>query len=142
MLTKEIIKEKEILLKYNRLKIEINSSCNLKVHADKALMEQVIDSVITNSIDNAYKDTVIQINISQKNKEFYFEVKSNSPYIDEDIIKNIFNKNNGYLSLYAHPGISLGMILSKDIMNAHFGRMIVRSFEDDINIFGFCLPLR
>ncbi len=142
VLIREILDEAGILLKYNKLKIQINAADNLVIYADKLLIAQVIENIIYNGIDIAYHNTPIRINIIDKNKEFYFEVKTNSPYIEEDILKNIFSRYKSCISLYNRCGINPGLILSKEIINAHFGKMVVKSFEDDINIFGFCLPLR
>ena len=141
-LVKEVISEVNILLKYNELLLEITSDNEIILHADRLQIKRVIENILSNSIKNAYKNTTIQINISKIGAEVCFEVQNNSPYIEPEILKEIFNKYKTHCSFYNKPSIGLGLYLSKEIINAHFGRMIAKSFADDINIFGFYLPER
>ncbi len=141
LLVKEIINELDIILKYNKLKIQISTNNQIMIYADRLLISHVVENIISSCIYSAYQNTIIYINITKTKQEICFEVKSNSPYIEEDILKEIFNKYKNYPS-YHNIASGIGLYLSKEIVNAHFGRMIAESLKEEINIFGFYLPLR
>ena len=136
----EVLAELTLLLKYNELKIELNCKNEVIVNADKVQLKKVIENILLNSIKNAYKNTTIEIKIAVFKNEVLFEVKNKSPYTDEELLNNIFNKNNGRMLAFKSPSKELGLYLSKEIINAHFGRMIVKSCDDNINVLGFYLP--
>ncbi len=140
-LIKEVQNEIKILLKYNKLNIELKSSKEIIVNADKLQIKRVLENILSNAINNSYKNSTIYINVAKTKSSIQLEVKNNSPYIESKILEEIFEKFKSYPSLHKKAGIGLGLYLSKEIINAHYGKMIAKSFEDNINIFGFELPL-
>ena len=140
-LLKEVINESEILIKYNELGIELTSDNEITVNADKMQIKRVIENIILNSINSSYKNTTLQIKIAKFKNEVCFEVKNKSNYIEPNILKEIFDKYKNNSSLYNRPSVGLGLYLSKEIINAHYGRMIAKSYIENINVFGFYLPL-
>ena len=141
-LINEIIFELKILLKYNQLKIEISLAEDIELRADKLQIKRVVENILSNSIKNAHKNTTIKISVHKYKNEICFEIKNQGDYIEEKIIKEIFNKYKSYSSIYSRPGVGLGLYLSKEIIHAHFGRMIAQSSCSGINIFGFYLPIK
>ena len=39
-------------------------------------------------------------------------------------------------------GISIGLYIANKILQAHFGKIYIKSYPDDVNIFGFYFPIR
>lgn len=134
------IKELSILLKYYDLKIEFPYNGELIVNADKLQIKRVIENLISNSINYAQKNTTVYINTFSKKGEVTVEIKNNSSYIEPAVLKEIFEKYKTFASCYNRAGVGLGLYLSKEIIHAHFGKMIAKSYPDDINIFGFVIP--
>lgn len=139
-LTKNSINELEILLKYHELKIKFSCENKIIINADKFQIKRVIEGFLSNSVNFAFKNSTIEVNLFKHNKKACLEIKNNSPYIEPDILKEIFNKYK-IQALYNKNGIGLGIYLAKEIINSHNGEIIVKSFQDNINIFGFILPL-
>ena len=75
-----------------------------------------------------------------KKGEVTFEIKNSSYFIEPKILKEIFEKFKTHPSNYNKAGVGLGLYLSKEIIHAHFGKMIAKSYPDDVNIFGFVIP--
>ena len=140
-LLNEIIEEVSILLKYNELNLEVITEDEIIINADKLQLRRVIENILSNSINHSYKNSTIQIKITKTRYELTFEVKNNSCYIEDKVLREIFNKYKSYSSVYNRAGVGLGLYLSKEIINAHFGKMIAKSSPENINIFGFVLPL-
>ena len=139
-LIKNTIKELNILLKYYNLKIELKYDEEIIINGDKLQIKRVLDNLISNSINYAFKNSIIYINVDTKRGDTTVEIKNNSPYIEPKILKEIFEKFKTYPSNYNKAGVGLGLYLSKEIIHAHFGKMIAKSYPDNINIFGFIIP--
>ena len=58
-----------------------------------------------------------------------------------NVSKEIFEKFKRK-STFNKTTLGLGLYLSKEIINAHFGIIIVNSLENNTNIFGFEIPSR
>ena len=139
---KEIISSINLILKYHELKIVLNSIKECKIFADKIQIKKAIENILSNSIKHAYKHSTIEVKVEVVKNNLFFEVKNNSPYIPNSVLNEIFNKYK--TSKFQNHSIGSGLTfhLSKEIINAHYGVMIAKSFEDDINIFGFSIPIK
>lgn len=139
-LIESCIDEAKILLKYYELKIIFNENKKIFVNADRALIKKVIENFLSNSINYAYKNTTIQINLDILNGNFILKITSNTPNIDEKIIKNIFEKNKTDINLYNKNTIGLCLYFSQKIIQAHKGNIFIKNKAQDLNVFGFSIP--
>lgn len=140
-LTSTLIDELNILIKYSELKIYYNFKKEMIINADKLQIKRVIENLLSNSINHAFKKSTIEINLSTQKNQFIFEITNKSPYIEPDVLKEIFKKYKTCSGLYNKNGVGLGLYLSKEIINAHLGSMIAKSYENNTNIFGFRIPI-
>lgn len=140
-LVKDSLDELKILIKYNELKIFFNCSKSIVVDADKLQIKRVIENLLSNSINYAFKNTTIKISLENVNGFAIFKIMNNSPYIEPEILKEIFQKYKTSASLYNKNGVGLGLYLSSEIMQAHHGEMIAESNMENFNIFGFKIPI-
>lgn len=132
----------EILLKYHELKIEINIQEDMIINADKTQIKRVIDNIISNAINHSFKNSTIYLNAFINKNILTVKIQNNSPYIEEDALKDIFEKHKTHSLRRNRVGAGLGLYLSKEIINAHYGQMIAKSYPDDVNILGFEVPIR
>lgn len=139
-LIKNTIRELNILLKYYNLEIKLKYNEEIIINADKLQIKRVLDNLISNSINYAFKNSIIYITAETKKGDVTVEIKNNSAYIEPKILKEIFEKFKTYPSNYNKAGVGLGLYLSKEIIHAHFGKMIAKSYPDNVNIFGFIIP--
>ncbi len=137
-----VLKEFDILIKYSELEVIFNKSREFIIFADKIQIQKAIENILSNSINNAYKNSKIEILISKEKNEFVLKIKNKSPFINQEDLKKIFEKFNANTSSYNKTNLNLGLYLSKEIINAHFGKIIAQSFAQNINILGFSIPLK
>ena len=137
-----IIKEADILLKYSQLNVDFNLKDEIIIYADKAQVQKGIENILYNSINHVFKDSTIEIAISKEKNYLIFQTKSKSPYIEPQILKEIFDKYKTHNTNYNKTIVNLGLYLSKEIICAHFGKMIAKSFDDNTNILGFSIPIK
>ena len=138
---KKILNELKIILKYKNLTVNIDTSKELLVYADKLYIKITIFNLLSNSIDYSFDNSSIDINFFFFFYHLFFEIKSQGTPIMSSISKEIFEKYKRK-STFNKTTLGLGLYLSKEIINAHFGTIIAQSQENNTNIFGFEIPIR
>ncbi len=131
-----------VLLKYHELKIKIKTEKNMVINADKSQIKRVIENILSNAINYSFKNTTIYINATINKNILKFEIQNNSPYIEPEMLNKIFEKFKTISTRRNRTGAGLGLYLSKEIINAHYGKMIAKSYPDNVNILGFEIPIK
>ena len=140
-LIKNSIDEIKILLKYQELDISFDQKSEIIINADKLQIKRVIDNLLSNSLNYAFKNTLIKVNCKIKQGSAIFTLENKSPYIEAKALKEIFQKYKTQNSPYNRNGVGLGLYLSSEIIKSHQGQMIAKSFENNSNTFGFIIPV-
>ena len=133
-LIKTVLKEISILLKYSNLKLNINSAENTVITADEAKIKNALESLLLYSASSALKNSSIDISILNRKNMMEIEISSNCLYEYENLFEGSQIKNSSLQNI--------ALITSKEIINAHFGRMIYKNFENNKMTIGFGLPNR
>lgn len=134
--------ELKILIKYCELKIDFKNKESLIISADKLQLKRVVENLLSNSINYAFKNSTIEISFNKIGDFLNFQITNKSPYIENQTLKEIFQKYKTCAGLYNKNGVGLGLYLSSEIIQAHFGSMFAKSNPDNTNIFGFRVPIK
>lgn len=113
----------------------------VEVYADKIELKRVIMNLLSNAINYAYSDTVVTVTIAQNSTSLFLEIINSSPYIEPKVMSGLFEKYVTHSSKYNKIGIGLGLYLSKQIIEAHKGEIIAKSSKNQVNTFGFKIPI-
>jgi K+-sensing histidine kinase KdpD len=141
-LVNECVTEMIYVAKDKGVNILIKDFANtIMVQADKVQIKRVIMNLLSNGIKYAFSNSDLKLKIFNSEIFIGFEFENKSPYITEENRKNIFGQYVSFASTYNELGIGLGLYASKCIINGHCGKIYVKSFEDNRNIFGFKIPL-
>lgn len=120
----------------------------IRVFADKERIYQVISNLIKNALKFIHStDEKIEItleNIQEKNdnkNEFVsVKIKDNGKGIDEEVLSRLFEK---FASKTELGGTGLGLYLSKNIVEAHGGKIWGKNNNNGSGAeFGFTIPLK
>ena len=111
-----------------------------QVCADRVQIKRVIMNLLSNAIKYAYKNTDLRISVYKNEKDICFEFENKSQYIPEEKRKAVFERYVSYAGVHKELGIGLGLYASKKIIESHNGKIYVKSFKDEKNIFGFKIP--
>jgi len=109
--------------------------------------ENMLDTILRNLISNAIKFTqtkgVIQIYSTLKNDFVEITVKDNGVGMSESEIASIFNVNeiSSNLGTSNEQGSGLGLILCRDFVESHGGKIWVESAVNQGSEFKFTLPV-
>ena len=121
-----------------RINVDLESS---NIVADKLQLKRVIINLFSNAITHGFKNSEIEVFVGENDENMKFEIKNKSEYIAEGQMKEIFEKyKHKENSKSMKTSTGLGLYLSKQIIDAHNGRMYAHSDEDQNCVFGFEIP--
>lgn len=121
------------------LKLDVNSDIKT-ITADKMHLKRVVSNLLSNAIYHRKEDTPIFVNIKEESNNYKFSVTNSGYYIKPELQKEIFQKFVSKNTKFNKVTTGLGLYLSKEIVKAHNGKMIVNSTLDGKNTFGFTIP--
>ncbi len=105
----------------------------------------MVERVIINLLDNAIKYTpdygVVTVSTASSGTEVFVRIKDTGPGIPQEALAHIFDK----FARVEHPnmphGVGLGLTFCKLAVEAHGGRIWVRSEPENGSVFTFALPI-
>ncbi|MDY0020777.1 MAG: ATP-binding protein [Anaerolineae bacterium] len=105
---------------------------------------ELLRRVLTNLLDNAIKFTpnrgIIELTISYNDEEFQFAVSDNGPGIAPEDLEHLFEIYVRGRNVGSIKGTGVGLAFCKLVIEAHGGRIWVKSIPTEGTIFIFTLP--
>ena len=141
-LINETIRGLSNLLSERNQKLRINVDLvSSNIVADKLQLKRVIINLFSNAITHGFKNSEIEVFVGENDENMKFEIKNKSEYIAEGQMKEIFEKyKHKENSKSMKTSTGLGLYLSKQIIDAHNGRMYAHSDKEQNCVFGFEIP--
>jgi len=136
--TLEAITIKEIEIIYDISK-------DLKVYADSNMFESIIRNLLSNAIKFTAPKGKIAINAKQLNENWVeIAVKDTGIGMNKEILENLFklDTNTNRKGTDGEPSSGLGLIICKDFIENHGGKLWVESEEGKGSTFHFTLPAK
>jgi signal transduction histidine kinase len=117
------------------------SKQDIIVEADRSRLTQVIFNLLSNAVKFTAEGT-ISISTEKKDNQVIVSVKDTGSGIDPEILPRLFSK----FSTKSFEGTGLGLFISKNIIEAHGGKIWAENNDDDAYgqkgaTFYFMLPL-
>jgi PAS domain S-box-containing protein len=140
----EVLSVIEKLARSKDIKIERKLSKRIpKVTADKNKIGVVITNLLDNAIKFTPKNGKIKIETKKEKKDIVISVSDTGVGIEKDKLNKIFDRFYQIDSEFKYPysGIGLGLALCKEIVNAHNGKIWVKSKRGKGSTFYFSLPM-
>ncbi len=135
-----VSKENNILLKYNNLSIK-HTNEDIVVYADKTHIKRAIENLLSYCINNAHKNSQIEILSAKINSHACIQIKTKGNQVSFQDLNNLF-ENNIYYTSYNKTLTNLGLYLTKEIINLHCGKIINHNYPNNTNIIGFSIPIK
>jgi two-component system sensor histidine kinase VicK len=109
------------------------------LEADKTRLYQVIANLLTNAMKFTNEGTItVSADVNDNNNELIVTVRDSGEGIHSDIIPRLFTK----FATKSNTGTGLGLYISKNIIEAHGGRIWAENNQDGKGAnFTFTLPL-
>lgn len=112
---------------------------NLHILADRAEIKRVITNLCGNALNYTNKCGEIKVLAKAQSGDFIFSVTDNGNGIPQADIPNLFKRFSQGTTRKRSTGTGLGLYLSRQIIEAHNGKIWVDSKVDKGSEFSFLL---
>ena len=122
------------------INVELPSSVN--IYSDKNMLSTILRNLISNAIKYTYPGGRINIYAEKMDTEWLFKVKDNGLGMKPEVYKNIFEigVHHSELGTEKEQGTGLGLILCKEFVESHRGKIWVESNIREGSTFSFTIP--
>lgn len=126
-LLKNIVEQRRDIIKTNRLDLEEDYQEHLEVFGDMDLLSQAFSNVIDNAIKYTNSNGTITIKTFKTDKNAVVTIRDSGIGIPEDEISHIFERFYRAKKNHSLRGTGLGLYITKRIIDAHKGKISVKS---------------
>ena len=132
--------ESSAISKEIQFSVQVNKT--LHTFADKNMLETILRNLMSNAVKYSYKGSMIKIKALKVENELHISVEDKGVGIPADKISAIFeiDKRRNTLGTDNEQGTGLGLILCKDFIEKHEGKIWVESIPEKGSKFMFSLP--
>ena len=109
------------------------------IFADRGELKRVIINLCGNAVNYTNKGGIIKLSLKQKKNDIIFSVIDNGNGIPKEDIPHLFKRFSQGTSKKRSTGTGLGLYLSRQIIEAHNGKIWVESKLDKGSEFSFLL---
>lgn len=120
----------------------IKPEAEIFLDIDSEKINQVLTNILNNAINYTPEGSPIEVSIAATSKTVRVSIKDNGPGISKDIQTKLFTRFFRVVSNESaiHPGLGLGLYISRTIIEKHGGVIGVNSEEGRGSTFYFELP--
>jgi signal transduction histidine kinase len=130
------------LAQNKKISIEINIKDDLSIYADKNMINTVLRNLISNALKYTPQGGSIIISASKVTNDVHVSVCDTGIGIEANTLKKLFKieESTSTKGLENEKGTGLGLILCKDFVEVHKGRIWAESEPGKGSTFNFTLP--
>lgn len=124
-----------------QLKVEIDEE--LRITADENMISTIIRNLTSNAIKFTREQGQVTISTITKNDEIIFSIADNGVGIEEGDIDKLFKIDGEYSTPGTNneQGTGLGLVLCKEFVDKHNGKLWVESIPGEGSTFNFSIPI-
>jgi PAS domain S-box-containing protein len=125
-----------------RLSLQINPA--IEVYADKAMISTVFRNLIGNAVKFTYPDGIVHIAAKQQSNNVVVAVSDTGMGMSPEMVKNLFrlDKDTGRPGTNGETSTGLGLVICREFVEKHGGKIWAESKEESGSTFYFTLPLK
>ncbi|MBN2856768.1 MAG: tetratricopeptide repeat-containing sensor histidine kinase [Candidatus Delongbacteria bacterium] len=144
----EIVRSSYELLRPNAefksIALEMNDPGKVFITGDKNMLKTVIRNLITNAVKFTKPEGRIEINYNISGRRLIFKVTDTGVGIKKKDISKVFaiDKHYSTTGTSNEKGTGIGLLLCKEFIDKHKGKMTAESIFRKGSTFGFELPLK
>ena len=113
----------------------------VSVNGDRALLERVIDNLVTNAIKYSPDHERVVVVLRKDRQDCVIDVMDRGPGVPADERERIFNRFSRGSTSFGTQGLGLGLALVQDAVRWHRGTVTVRERDGGGSIFRVRIPL-
>lgn len=141
LLTKNI-NESRFIANTKNISIEYIQDMKFPVYADIQMLDTVVKNLLNNAIKFTHYYGKIQVNASVIDNETIVSVSDSGIGLDDDVISQLFDIEikNTMIGTNGETGSGLGLIVCKEFVDMHNGRIGAYNNDDSGSTFWFSVP--
>lgn len=112
------------------------------IQADALQLKRVLANLIHNALNVSTANTVIQIRLTEAKPNILIEVSDNGPGIPSEDIENVFTRFYQVKNKRQIQSTGIGLYLSRQIIDAHRGKIWAENLATGGCKFSFALPMQ
>lgn len=136
----QTIKEVQTLIDNKNIEVKLDIN-EIRVLIDKQEIKRVIANIFGNAIKFTPRGGLITVTLEKENNDITLTFKDNGPGIPEEDIPHLFKRFSQGTSKKRSTGTGLGLYLSRQIVEAHGGKIWVESQLGKGSSFKFTIPI-
>ena len=137
-LSKDCISELNALAQKNNISLElIKNEDEIFINADKNEIRRVVTNLIGNAIKHSQNSDTVKVVLTQNDKDLKVDVIDNGIGLEEEDCKKLFNRFSQGTNQKRSTSTGLGLYLSRQIIEAHQGKIYVESKLNKGSTFTF-----
>ncbi len=129
-----------VQLAHSRHIIKKEGNINLEIYADRDRINQVLSNYLLNAIKYSPEAGKVDVELSVENGNVVVAVTDYGQGVTEDKIPQFFERYSRADDSKKIEGLGLGLFLCKQIINAHNGRVWIKSKINEGSTFYFSIP--
>lgn len=144
-LVREAVKDVELFAQASNVKLTLSVKGTLpQILADESQLKPVIENLLDNAIRYTEEKKKVEVTLSKKGNNLYFEVRDQGVGIPKEEQKHIFQKffRSKNALRQQTEGSGLGLYIAKSIINKSGGEIEFFSQEGKGSTFFFTLPIK
>jgi len=139
---KDCISTQEDAINKKQILVETQFDQSLEIYADKHILQSVIRNILSNAVKFTPKEGTITIQAKEDDKNTVISIKDTGIGMSAKILDNIFKidiKTNRK-GTDNEPSSGLGLILCKEFVEKHGGKIWIESVEKEGTTINFSVP--
>lgn len=134
----ECVQELETLAKKANIELKISENENeIFINADKNEIRRVITNLIGNAIKHSQNSSNVKVDIIQNDKDIKVDVTDDGVGLSKEDCSKLFNRFSQGTNQKRSSSTGLGLYLSRQIIEAHNGKIYVESELNKGSKFSF-----
>ncbi|MCD6447416.1 MAG: tetratricopeptide repeat protein [Candidatus Marinimicrobia bacterium] len=128
----------------NRKQVTISMKApSMAVMVDEKMLHTILQNLISNAIKYSHHGGNITIVAKEKGKQLEISIRDQGVGMDENTLNNLFHIDQTVIELGTdgEKGTGLGLILSKEFVERHRGKIFAESEKGKGSIFTISIPL-
>jgi signal transduction histidine kinase len=107
------------------------------------MLHTIMQNLISNAIKYSHTGGKINLIAKEKGKQLEISIRDQGVGMDDNTLNNLFHIDQtvSELGTDGEKGTGLGLILSKEFVERHRGKILVESEKGKGSTFTICIPL-
>ncbi len=134
----------KMLANHKEIKLFSDISNDLKAFADKDMLNTILRNLLNNALKFTHRGGAVSVSAQVNSNDLILTVKDTGVGIPKNDLDKLFRIDIKYTNpgTANEKGTGLGLLLCKEFIEKHGGKILIESIEGKGSEFNFTIPLK